>query len=204
MILTGKSIRDAVVNGSIRITPYDPKHINPASMDLTLGNEVVIYKRWVETYRNECQQSPQDGSRFMPYGNTHAPADIKEEQETEKFTIDPDKGWELKPEIGYLMCTRERIWTDKYVPIVDGKSSIGRLFMLVHWTAGFGDPGFDGQYTLEVSVMHPLRVYPGMRIAQIRFHAMQGDVMKTYDQVGSYVGEAAVGAVASKAWKQFV
>ena len=201
-ILTDKSIRAAVDAGTIRITPFKSEHINPASVDLTLGDDVVVYKRWVETYRNECQPNPQDGSKFRPLGGD---LDVKEEPEVERFKIDPKRGWLLRPGIGYLMCTRERVWTDRYVPIVDGKSSIGRLFMLVHYTAGFGEAYFDGQYTLEVSVLHPLRVYPGMRIAQIRFHTMHGEAEteNTYDKVGHYTGNAAVGAVGSQAWRQF-
>jgi dCTP deaminase len=101
------------------------------------------------------------------------------------------------------MHTRERIWTEKFVPIVDGKSSIGRLFIQIHATAGYGDPGYDGEYTLEVIVQHPVRVYAGMRIGQIRFHTLEGEVEKTYKVTGSYKDEAAQGAVASKAWRQF-
>jgi dCTP deaminase len=107
----------------------------------------------------------------------------------------------LEPNVGYLMHTIERVHTKKYVPVLDGKSSIGRLFMKVHETAGYGDAGFDGQYTLEVTVVHPLRVYPGMRIAQMRFHTILGEVQKLY--AGNYTGEAAKGPVPSRAWRQF-
>ena len=99
------------------------------------------------------------------------------------------------------MHTVERIHTKKYVPVLDGKSSIGRLFMKIHETAGYGDPGFNGQYTLEVTVVHPLRVYAGMRVAQMRFHSICGEVEKPYN--GNYVGDAARGPVASRAYKQF-
>lgn len=197
-ILTDTMIAQGVEDGVIRIDPYEKKHLNPASYDLTLGDQVKVYKKWVETYRNEPQPRTQDGSRFHPLEGV---LDIKEEPEVESFKIDSKSGWVLKPGIGYLMHTRERIWTKKYVPIVDGKSSIGRLFILIHATAGFGDPGFDGQYTLEVLVQHPVRVYPGMRIGQIRFHTMHGDLTNPY--AGNYVKETAMGPVASRAWKQF-
>lgn len=199
-ILSDRAIRAALEDGSIKIDPFNPAHVNPASYDLTLGGEVAVYKLWVETYRNEPQPRVQDGSRMHPLDNW---LDVKKEPEIETFEIDPKQGWVLKPGIGYLMHTRERIWTERYIPILDGKSSIGRLFIQIHATAGFGDPGFDGQYTLEVIVQHPVRVYPGMRIGQIRFHTMHGEVSKTYDKVGHYTGKAAQGAVGSQAWRQF-
>jgi len=212
-ILTDKIIAASVEAGTIKITPYDPRQLNPASYDVTLGDEVRVYRRWVsydEHYdvRPEFGMStaditgkPRDGSDFV--ANSGMVLDVKDEPETVLFKIDPERGWILRPGIGYLMCTRERIWTRKYVPILDGKSSIARLFMQIHCTAGFGDPNFDGNYTLEVIVQHPLKVYPGMRIGQIRFHTMHGEVEKAYDKVGHYRGEAATGAVGSQAWRQF-
>lgn len=211
-ILPGNQILAMMRLGLISIEPFDERNINPVSYDLTLGDEVMVYKRWVgydETYdvrsqfglsRAEITGKPRDGSDMFPIKDGRA-LDVKEEPETVKFKIDPQAGWLLKPGIGYLMHTRERICTKKYVPIIDGKSSIGRLFMLVHWTAGFGDPGFDGNYTMEVSVLHPLRVYAGMKVAQIRFHTIAGSP-KLYD--GNYTGEAATGPVASRAFRQFV
>ena len=89
----------------------------------------------------------------------------------------------------------------RHVPVLDGKSSLARLFVSVHATAGYGDAGFDGQYTLEVTVTHPIVVFAGMRIAQIRFHTMHGEVGKLYS--GNYTGETSKGAVASRAYKQF-
>jgi dCTP deaminase len=212
-ILSDFSIASAVKAGDIRIDPWNDAQLNPTSYDLTLGDQVRVYKRWVayDEYRSvpagpgglaaaaESARGPRDGSDFI--ANNSFVLDVKGEPETVAFKIDPEKGWVLKPGIGYLMHTRERIWTKKFVPIVDGKSSIGRLFLLIHFTAGYGDPNFDGQYTLEVSALHPVKVYPGMRIGQIRFHTIEGELAKPYN--GNYVGDSAQGAVASRAWKQF-
>lgn len=86
--------------------------------------------------------------------------------------------------------------------ILTHNSSIGRLGICVHLTAGFGDPGFDGQYTLEVTCVHPVKVYVGMRFCQIRFHEIVGEI-EDYSKKGHYTGSAAVGAVPSMSWKQF-
>ena len=190
-ILADSEIHAAIACGDIEIDPFDPSHVNPVSVDLTLGDEVLVYARWAE-------KRPVDDS---PIGPEFAVLDIKEEPEMIRFNI-AAKGIVLKPGIGYLMHTRERVATKKYIPVLDGKSSIGRLFMVVHVTAGFGDPGFNGQYTLEVTVTHALRVYAGMRIAQMRFHTIVGEVERPY--AGNYVGEGARGPVASRAYRQFL
>lgn len=196
-ILTDYRIRESVNNRTIVIEPYRPEHVNPTSYDLTLGDEVAVYEKWVETY----DAAPTTDGRYLT--PLEGVLDAKEEPRVKRIKMTPEYGFVLKPGIGYLMHTAERVATKAYVPILDGKSSIGRLFIQVHATAGYGDPGFDGQFTLEVIVQHPVRVYPGMRICQIRFQDMNGLVQKPYDQTGHYTGEAARGAVPSQAWRQF-
>jgi dCTP deaminase len=195
-ILTDKIIAASVESGAIEISPYNPAQLNPTSYDLTLGNEVAVYEDWVETW-----DVTEDGRRLR---SRNTPLDVKHVLRTKKFKIDSNLGWLLLPEIGYLMHTAERITTKKYVPVLDGKSSLGRLFVQIHATAGFGDVGYNGQYTLEVIVQHPIRVYPGMRIGQIRFHTLHGEVQHDYSETGHYKGAASMGAVASQAWKQFL
>lgn len=199
-ILSDQRIREAVEAGRITIDPYRAQQVNPTSYDLTLGDEVAVYSDWVVTYAKDRPGIMQDGTAFQPISR---PLDSKVEPKVERFKIDPKAGWLLKPGIGYLMHTAERIQTAHYVPILDGKSSIGRLFIQVHATAGFGDPGFDGQFTLEVLVQHPVRVYAGMRICQIRFQEYEGQIDRTYDKTGHYRGESAKGAIPSQAWRQF-
>ena len=200
-ILSDMAIRAAVEAGDIEIDPFDEKQLNITSYDLTLGDEVRVYKDWVgSTWPREVPLQAVDSMSWRPRDQILR---VDEEPETVAVKIDPDLGWVIRPGIGYLMHTRERVKTNKFNPILDGKSSIGRLFLQVHATAGYGDPGFDGQYTLEVIAQHPVQVYPGMRICQIRFHTIVGELSKTYDQVGHYTKAAATGAVASQAWRQF-
>lgn len=177
MILTGPAIRAAIDRGDIEIDPFNPEHVNPASVDLTLGDEVLVYSR--------C-------------GEPHLLLDAKKDNPTCVILIN---GWlDIQPGHLYLMHTVERVRAARFVPILDGKSSLGRLGVSVHQTAGYGDPGFDGQYTMEVTCVLPVRLYAGMRVAQIRFHAVQGEI-EMYR--GNYVGEAASGVVASRSWRQF-
>lgn len=208
-ILSGSAIEEQVQQGGIIIDPFDRSRVNPVSYDLTLGNEVKVYEavNYIEEfpsqYRNDSIPSRfLDGSNIYrsngPHGHKNL-LDAKKPNTTRSFTIGPE-GWILKPGVGYLMHTFERIHTTKFVPVLDGKSSIGRLFVTVHVTAGYGDPYFNGQYTLEVVAVHPIRVYAGMRIAQIRFHTICGDIVQ---YKGNYLGEDAKGAVASKSWNQF-
>jgi dCTP deaminase len=200
-ILSGDAISGEVEEGGIQIDPYNKDQLNPASYDLTLGDEVAVYTSVV--YHNEVSPYSTEDGRCFIYGGRTGILDAKTPQEVAKYKMDPIAGWVLKPGIGYLMHTRERVHTNNFVPVLDGKSSIGRLFIKVHETAGYGDPGFNGQYTLEVTCVHPVQVYPGMRICQIRFHTISGHVGKTYDKVGHYTNENAKGAVASQAWRQF-
>jgi dCTP deaminase len=204
MILTGLEIARQVELGNITIDPYEPKNLNPASIDLTLGNKVALYENYAtcdaaDRWDPLTLGKPFDGTNIRPF-NSYIVYDLKSPLKVREFTIDPKQGWILQPGVGYLMHTAERVFTQKFVPVLDGKSSIGRLFIKVHETAGYGDINFNGQYTLEVTSMYPVRVYPGMRFCQMRFHAVQGEV-NLYN--GNYTGPDAMGPVASKAWKQF-
>lgn len=174
-ILTGPEIRRQVELGAIRVTPWSPELLNPASLDLRLGERVVMY---------EARSVPLDCKRA---GRTF-----------EKKIA--SAGYVLKPGNLYLMHTEERVWTDRFVPVLDGKSSIGRLGICVHLTAGYGDSGFDGQYTLEVTTVYPVRVYAGMRFCQMRFHTTVGEPA-LYQ--GNYTGEHSTGPVPSRVWRQF-
>lgn len=224
-ILSGLQILDALRAGDIEIDPFDEKdakhvsRLNPASYDLTLGRHVAVYRALVQAGSSddwECDGMRPDGTwgvpgerlrpKFAPGEKIDAIAgvnclDAAKENRVARYEMD-DRGLLLLPGIGYLMHTEERVQTSKFVPIVDGKSSIGRLFCFVHVTAGYGDPGFDGQYTLEVVVVHPLVVYPGMRFCQMRFHTLVGET-EGYQSRGSYKGELATGPIPSQSWRMF-
>ena len=169
MILTGPEIEKQVAAGRINITPWVSKNAGPNSVDLRLHPEIQVYRE--------------------------VPLDMRRDNPTQKRLI-PDFGMVLQPGILYLGRTVERIHTDFYVPKVDGRSSIGRLGMQVHVTAGFCDTGFDGTITLEMTVVHALRVYAGVRICQVCFTEPVGE-LRLYK--GRYQGQTE--ATASRFYK---
>ncbi|EMF83069.1 dCTP deaminase [Leptospira weilii serovar Topaz str. LT2116] len=148
MILTGKEIQKRI-GKDIVITPYSEKQLNPNSYNLRLHEELLVY--------------------------TELPLDMKKPNLTKKQII-PESGLLLKPGILYLGRTLEFTETHNLVPMLEGRSSIGRLGMLVHVTAGFGDVGFKGFWTLEISVIQPLIVYPGVEVCQIFYHTLEGQI----------------------------
>lgn len=148
MILSGLEIKKEIDAGNISITPYDESHINPNSYNLTLSDELLVYEE------NSL--------------------DMKKPNPTMKMTI-PTTGLLLKPNTLYLGRTLERTFTDKHVPMLEGRSSTGRLGLFVHVSAGFGDVGFNGFWTLEIHCIQPLVIYPFVEIGQIYYHTIKGE-----------------------------
>lgn len=148
MILSGKEILKNCKSGDIIIKPFDAKNINPNSYNLTLGNELLVYD---------------DNGLDMKKPNSYS-----------KITI-PEEGMWLEPNRLYLGRTNEFTTTKKYVPMLEGRSSTGRLGLFVHVTAGFGDIGFAGYWTLEMFCVQPIKIYPNVNICQIYYHTIKGD-----------------------------
>jgi dCTP deaminase len=109
--------------------------------------------------------------------------DMKKENKATRLII-PEDGLVLEPGILYLARTVEYTRTEGYVPMLEGRSSIGRLGLFVHITAGFGDVGFAGFWTLEIFCVQPIRVYPGVEVCQIYYHSIEGEY-ETYSS-GKY------------------
>lgn len=173
MILSGLKIAEEVRAGRIFISDFDEKRLNPNSYNLRLADEILTYT----------------GGRL----------DMKQQN---PYTIRkiPESGMLLMPGKIYLGRTMERTRTDGYVPMLEGRSSIGRLGIFIHATAGFGDVGFDGYWTLELSCVQPVTIYPGVEICQIYYHTIEGDYVP-YER-GKYQGNT--GVQPSMLWKDFV
>lgn len=173
MILSGKEIEKRV-GSDILIEPYTAERLNPNSYNLRLDNKLAVYK-----------------SRVL---------DMKCENEIEYIEI-PEEGLVLQPNTLYLGRTYERTVTKNLVPMLEGRSSVGRLGIAIHVTAGFGDVGFDGFWTLEIFCLQPVRIYPFVDIGQIYYHTIEGSY-EEYGKSGKYQGNN--GIQGSQMYKDFL
>lgn len=147
MILSGKEIAKHM-GKEIVIEPFDERRINPNSYNLSLADELLVYE--------------------------NRELDMKKPNATKRLII-PREGILLEPNRLYLGRTNEYTKTDRYVPMLEGRSSTGRLGLFIHVTAGFGDIGFAGYWTLEIFCVQPVRIYPNVEICQIYYHDIDGD-----------------------------
>lgn len=147
MILSGREIKRHI-GKEIIIEPFNEKRVNPNSYNLTLSNELLVYQNDI--------------------------LDMKKPNPVSKIII-PEDGLVLMPGKLYLGRTNEYTKTESYVPMLEGRSSTGRLGIFIHITAGFGDVGFAGYWTLEIFCVQPVRIYPNVEICQIYYHDIDGD-----------------------------
>jgi dCTP deaminase len=154
VILTGPEIRrlcnvDAPAIPRLRIWPWDNRSVGPNSYDVHLGDTILVYADTILS----VDRSPK----------------------TKPVTIHTNGCWLLQPGRLYLGHTVEDTECHGLVPYLDGRSSIGRLGISVHVTAGRGDDGFRGQWTLEITAVQPVWIRPGIRIGQLTFHELTGE-----------------------------
>ncbi|PKQ70575.1 dCTP deaminase [Raineya orbicola] len=150
MILSGKEILQRL-GKEILIEPFNPKQLNPNSYNLRLHNELLVYDEPV--------------------------LDMKKPNRFHSITI-PEEGLVLETGKLYLGRTIEYTRTENCVPMLEGRSSVGRLGLFIHVTAGFGDVGFAGYWTLEIFCVQPIRIYAGVEICQIYYHTLEGEFEK--------------------------
>ena len=151
MVLSDRTIRREIAEGRIAVKPIDPEDIQPASIDLHLGGGFLVFS-----------------NTRMPYIDVRAPLDGL----MAAVDVADDQPFMLHPGEFALGSTREHIeLPDDLVARLEGKSSLGRIGLLIHSTAGFVDPGWKGRLTLELSNVArlPIALYPGMKIGQISF-----------------------------------
>jgi dCTP deaminase len=152
MILSGLEIEKRIKQGDIEITPFDKEFMNPNSYNLRLYNKLWVYRDF--------------------------PLDMKMKKSQDLNTREieiPESGYVIEPGILYLGRTFEHTVTKNLVPMIQGRSSIARLGIYIHITAGFGDIGFNGYWTLEIECIHPVRIYPMTKFCQIYYHTVEGD-----------------------------
>jgi dCTP deaminase len=171
MILSGKEIQKRL-DKDIVIEPFNKNQLGPNSYNLRLHRELWIY---------------QESTLDMKRKHTHS------------SIIVPEEGLVLQPQRLYLGRTVEFTKTDNLVPMLEGRSSIGRLGLFIHITAGFGDVGFNGYWTLEMFCVQPIRIYPGVEICQIFYHTIEGD----FDRYSSTKYQNNTGIQMSMLYKDF-
>ncbi len=155
MILTDLEILKHIQSGQIVIEPFREECLGTNSYDVHLG-------KWLATYDEEV-------------------LDARKHNTISTFEI-PEEGYVLEPGKLYLGVTQEYTETHAHVPFLEGKSSVGRLGIDIHATAGKGDVGFCNHWTLEISVSQRVRIYAGMPIGQLIFFAIQGEIRHYYNR----------------------
>ena len=155
MILTDVQILESIENGEIVIEPYDRKSLGTNSYDVHLAKYLAVYTEDVLDARK------------------HNPV---------KEIIIPEEGFVIQPGTLYLGVTEEYTETHATVPFLEGKSSVGRLGIDIHATAGKGDVGFCNTWTLEISCVHPVRVYASMPIGQLIYFKVDGKIENYYNK----------------------
>jgi dCTP deaminase len=177
LILSDKKILEAIASGQIVIEPFRPESLGTNSYDVHLGKHLAVYKERV--------------------------LDAKKHNQVEHFDI-PEEGFVLQPGTLYLGVTEEYTETHGAVPFLEGKSSIGRLGIDIHATAGKGDVGFSNTWTLEISCVQPVRVYAGMPIGQLIYFAVEGEIENYYNRKqNAKYNQRTTRPVESMMWKNF-
>ena len=177
MILTDRQILAEMARETIVIKPFQRKNLGSNSYDVHLGE-------WLAVYKDEI-------------------LDARKHNKVQYFTIPPE-GLILVPSKLYLGVTQEYTETHRHVPFLEGKSSIGRLGIDIHATAGKGDIGFCNTWTLEVSVRLPVRIYAGMPIGQLIYFSIEGSVETPYNRKkNAKYNTRTVKPVESMMWKNF-
>lgn len=178
MILTDTKILEEMQQGNIVISPFDRKFLGSNSYDVHLGRHLAVYRSDI--------------------------LDAKVHNEVDYFPI-PDDGLILLPHRLYLGVTEEYTETHRHVPFLEGKSSIGRLGIDIHATAGKGDIGFCNTWTLEISVKQPVRIYQGMPIGQLIYFEVSGHIGTPYGAKASAKYTTRTDRpVESMMWKNFL
>jgi dCTP deaminase len=186
LIYSDRTIKESISSGKIAIEPYEPGFVQPSSIDLRVGNGFRVFVN--HRYSEIDPRAPQ--------------ADL-----TQLIEVGPDEPFMLHPGEFVLGSTLERVRLGvDVVARLEGKSSLGRLGLLIHSTAGFIDPGFEGHITLELSNVAtlPIAIYPGMKIGQISFYQMTTAAEYPYGspELGSkYQGQS--GPTASRSHRDF-
>ncbi len=183
MILSDADIKKEIASGRVVVDPYDERAVQPSSIDLRVDNLFRVF-----------------ANNRYPYIDVKKPL----EDLTELVEVKDGEPFILHPGEFVLGSTLERVAIpDDLVARLEGKSSLGRLGLLIHSTAGYVDPGWDGYLTLELSNVAnlPITIYPGMKIGQLSLFKMSSPAERPYSLTGKYQGQR--GPTPSRLYRDF-
>ena len=187
MIFTDRTILDSMDKGLIKIEPFVRENLGTNSIDLTLNENLLVYKKSEEWFYDVKydghikKERDRFGTRTSFLKDNNYALDPKEKQEVREYKI-KETGFILVPGMLYIASTNEYTETWNAVPKIEGKSSLGRLGLFIHVTAGYGDVGFQGKWTLELVATVPIKVYPNMKICQISYHGISEPPLVKYNE----------------------
>lgn len=204
MILSDHTILKERLDGNIIIESFNRDNLGPNSYDLTLAPTCKIYNPNAIGSRQDCYNKLQSDEKYRQFYNDYSRIlDCRKDNPTYEFDI-PEEGFVLQPNHLYLYACNETIGVKKDIcATVMGKSSLGRLGLDIHICAGFIDTGFTGSLVLEMRTIYPLRIYPNMKICQIKFERVQGKICKPYDKQKGSKYHKQEGVVSSQMHKNF-
>jgi dCTP deaminase len=168
MILNGREIKTGYQEGSIIIDPFDVDQVGPNSYDVRLG-------RFMKVIMPNMPFNPVDSYDSDLVKSGYIDPDYPQTFSTIDLNVAP---YVMRPGELVLATTEEKIGSDRYVPMLEGRSSIGRMGLFIHVTAGFGDIGFKSNWTLELTSVLPIKISRGMRIGQVFFHTCTSEAMR--------------------------
>ena len=172
-MLSAEEILNQIKLGNIIIKPFKKENLEVNSYYVHLGNTLVVYDEDV--------------------------LDCKKSNATRTISI-PETGYMIRPGELYLASTVEYTETQNLIPVLNGRFSIGALGLTVHITAGFGDNGFKGKWTIQLSCVKPIRIYADMKIAQLYYFPLIGEGKNKY--MGKYLGQ--IDPSTSKLYREFI
>lgn len=202
MVLSDKTILQEIYNGNIVMQGFKEENLNPNSYDMTLGSACKIYHP--EALGGMYPETQFDMDSWVKFEDDFKQVlDCKKDNPTFEFKI-PESGFVLLPNHLYLYSCKEVIGVHNDIcATVMGKSSLGRLGLDIHVCAGFIDTGFVGSLVLEMRTIYPLRIYPDMKICQVKFERVDSRPREVYSEKKGSKYHGQMGVVESKYHKNF-
>jgi dCTP deaminase len=180
-VLLAKQIKEEVERKNIFIEPFIEENLAVNSIDVTLSRKIKTYVPGEIVFSEKYNS-------YIFVKKENVILDMKKPNPIYEFEI-PEEGLIFIPGVLFLGSTNEKAGSDKFIPMYEGRSSMARLGVQSHISAGFGDIGFKSNWTLEIVVVHPVKFYPNVRIGQVYFHKVDTDILERDLYHGKYIDQ---------------